>query len=55
MTPGEKAVFLVNDARAARGVAPMEGSEENVSALAQAYADWLHVNGEFGLHLRLGR
>jgi hypothetical protein len=44
---GEKALWLVNDERVARGLAPLQGLENNVNDVAQAYAEWLLANNKF--------
>ena len=44
---GEKALWLVNDERTARGLAPLQGLETNVNEVAQAYAEWLLANNKF--------
>lgn len=47
MSDGEKALWLINEERTARGLAPLHGLEANVNAVAQDYADWLMVNNAF--------
>src|SRR3954464_9410348 len=39
MSSGEKTIWLINKERTARGLEPMQGLEENVSGVAQAYAE----------------
>ena len=48
MSSGEKTLWLINEERTARGLAPMQGLEENVSGVAQAYAEWMLANNQFG-------
>ena len=47
MSEGERALWLVNEERAARGLAPLQGLETNVNQVAQAYAEWLLANNKF--------
>lgn len=47
MSDGEKALWLINEERIARGLIPLEGLEENVTAVAQSYAEWLLLNNLF--------
>ena len=47
MSEGERALWLVNDERTARGLAPLQGLETNVNEVAQAYAEWLLANNLF--------
>jgi uncharacterized protein YkwD len=48
MSSGEKTLWFVNEERTARGLEPMQGLEENVTAVAQAYAEWMLTNNKFG-------
>src|SRR5690606_18095565 len=54
MDDGEKALWLINEERTARGLAPLQGIEENVTAVAQSYAEWLLANNAFD-HFADGR
>lgn len=51
---GEKALFLINDERAARSVHLLHGVESNVTNVAQTYAQYLMDNDVFG-HYEDGR
>lgn len=48
MTPGQKALYLIDRERAVRNVPPMDGLEANVGFVAQWYADWLLANDAVG-------
>jgi hypothetical protein len=48
LSDGEKALWLINQERAVRGVAPLEGVEANVTTVAQWYADWLLAHDATG-------
>jgi len=48
MSDNEKALWLVNNERQARGLAPLHGFESNVTGVAQAYADYLLDNDKWG-------
>lgn len=54
MSNGEKALWLINRERIDRGVEPLQGLENNVSDVAQAYADYLLDNNAWG-HVADGR
>ncbi len=47
-TDNEKALWLINQERTARGVAPLHGTEANVTSVAQYYANYLLTNDVFG-------
>ena len=49
-----RALWLINEERTARNLPPLHGIEENVTAVAQAYAEWLLANNKFG-HTADGR
>ncbi len=48
MSDGEKALWLINRERMDRGVDPLHGLEENVTSVAQYYADYLLDNDAWG-------
>ena len=48
MTDGEKALWLINRERIDRGVAPLQGVEQNVTDVAQTYAEYLCTNDASG-------
>jgi hypothetical protein len=48
MSDDERALWLIQQERAARGHPPMDGWESNVAGVAQAYADWMVTNNEWG-------
>ena len=48
MDDNEKAEFLINQERSARGIMELEGSETNVAAVAQAYAQYCISNDCWG-------
>ena len=48
MTDGEKALWLINRERIDRGVHPLHGLEENVTSVAQYYAQYLIDNNAWG-------
>jgi len=54
LSDSEKALWLINQERAVRGVEPMEGVEANVTSVAQWYADYLLANNATG-HTADGR
>jgi len=43
----EKALFLINSERSARGVPPLHGVESNVTSVAQNFANYLFANNVF--------
>ncbi len=45
---GEKALWLINKERVDRGIDPLHGLEENVTSVAQYYADYLLNNNAWG-------
>ena len=47
MSNSQKALWLINDERAARSVLPLEGVDINVIAVAQAHANYLLANNLF--------
>lgn len=47
MSSGEKALWLINEERTARGLAPLQGLEQNINEVAQGYAEWMLANNEF--------
>ena len=47
MSIGEKALWLVNEERSARGLAPLQALEQNVAAVAQVYAELLLAESTF--------
>jgi hypothetical protein len=47
MSDGERTLWLINEERVARGLAPMQGLEANVMDVAQSYAEWLLANNQF--------
>ncbi len=48
MSDNEKALWLINSERQARGVMPLHGFDSNVTSVAQGYADFLLSNDEWG-------
>ena len=44
----ERALWLINAERTARGLAPLHGLESNVQSVAQSYAEYLLANNKFG-------
>lgn len=46
-TDNEKALWLINQERTARGVAPLHGTEPNVISVAQYYANYLLTHNAF--------
>ncbi|MFZ1289471.1 MAG: T9SS type A sorting domain-containing protein [Melioribacteraceae bacterium] len=44
----EKALYLINAERVARGLLPFEAVSNNIVTIAQTYAQWLLDNGKFG-------
>jgi uncharacterized protein YkwD len=48
LSGGEKALWLINTERVARGLDPLYGLESNVSSVALQYAIWLLDNNKFG-------
>jgi len=48
MTDSQKALYLINQERQARGVPPLHGVETNVTSVAQNYADFLMDNNLWG-------
>lgn len=48
MTDGEKALWLINRERIDRGIHPLHGLEENVTSVAQYYAQYLIDNNTWG-------
>ncbi len=48
MSDGEKALWLINRERIDRGILPLHGLEENVTSVAQYYADYLLDNNAWG-------
>jgi hypothetical protein len=48
MSDDDRALWLINQERAVRGIPPLEGVEANVAGVAQAYADWLVANNVWG-------
>ena len=48
MTDGEKALWLINRERIDRGIHPLHGLEENVTSVAQYYAQYLIDNNAWG-------
>ena len=47
MDDGQKALWIVNQERTARGAPPLQGLEKNVTEVAQAHAEWLLANNAF--------
>jgi uncharacterized protein YkwD len=47
MTEGDRALWLINAERVARGLAPLHGLETNVTQVAQAWAEWLLSHNQF--------
>jgi len=47
MSQGEKALWLINRERVDRGIAPLHGVENNVTQVAQSYAQFLLDNDAF--------
>ena len=47
MNSGEKALWLINEERAARGLLALHGLETNVQSVARSYAAWLLANNKF--------
>lgn len=47
LSNSEKALFLINQERIARGIHPLHGVESNVTSVAQAYAAYLLANDHF--------
>lgn len=47
MSDGDKMLWLINEERTVRGLAPLHGLETNVTQVAQAYAEYLLANGKF--------
>jgi hypothetical protein len=47
MSSGERALWLINEERVARGLRPLHALEENVSGVAQAYAEFLLASNQF--------
>ena len=47
MNSGQKALWIVNQERTARGMIPLDGLETNVTEVAAAYAKWLLTNNQF--------
>ena len=47
MSMGERALWLINEERSARGLAPLQGVEQNVTGVAQTYAEFLLANNAF--------
>ena len=47
MSEGERVLWLVNEERVVRGLAPLQGLETNVNEVAQGYATWLLANNQF--------
>ncbi|NJN84790.1 MAG: hypothetical protein HC802_22535, partial [Caldilineaceae bacterium] len=47
MDDGERALWLINQERSGRGLAPFHGVESNVTAVAQAWAEWLLAHNAF--------
>ena len=45
---GQKALWLINQERTARGLLPLDNVEKNVTEVAQAYAEWLLANNAWG-------
>ena len=48
MSDNEKALWLINSERLARGINRLHGYESNVTSVAQNYADWLLDNDAWG-------
>ena len=48
MTDGEKALYLINSERQARGIHTLHGVETNVTSIAQGYANYLMTNDLWG-------
>jgi uncharacterized protein YkwD len=48
MDDGARALWLINEERTARNLPPLHGIEQNVTAVAQTYAEWLLANDKFG-------
>ncbi|MBI4760130.1 MAG: hypothetical protein HY780_02830, partial [Chloroflexi bacterium] len=48
MSDGERALWLINRERIDRGVMPLHGLEQNVTSVAQYYADYLLTNNTWG-------
>ena len=48
MNGGQKALWLINEERTARGLLPLDSVEKNATEVAQAYADYLLVNNKTG-------
>ena len=47
MRGDERALWLINQERVVRGLAPLHGLEANINAVAQGYAEWLLANNQF--------
>jgi uncharacterized protein YkwD len=45
---GQKALWLINQERTARGLLPLDNVESNVTQVAQAWAEWLLANNAWG-------
>lgn len=48
LSDGEKALWLINRERIDRGVSLLQGVEENVTAVAQGFAEYLVATGQLG-------
>jgi uncharacterized protein YkwD len=48
MSEGERALWLINQERTARGLRPLHGLEKNVNDVAGAWAKWLIDNDQWG-------
>ncbi|MDI9547560.1 MAG: hypothetical protein QM346_08140 [Chloroflexota bacterium] len=48
MDGGQKALWLINEERTARGLLPLDNIEKNVTEVAQAFAEWLLKNNAWG-------
>jgi uncharacterized protein YkwD len=47
MSDGERALWLINEERTVRGLAPLHGLETNTNEVAQSYTEWLLANNQF--------
>ena len=48
MSDNERALWLINSERQARGLKPFHGYESNVTSVAQNWANWLLTNDKWG-------
>ena len=47
MTEIEKALYIIQDERTARGFLPFQGMEVNLNAISQAHSEWMLANDKF--------